>query len=151
MPDASSSRFQITIDCADPDRMARFWALALGYELEGPPDGHDTWREYWQSVGLPDHEIEDGYDSVVDPAGAGPRVWFHEVPEAKAIKNRLHFDLLVGGGRTLPIEERKQRVRAEAERLAAAGAVELQQVDTPEYDHFFIAMVDPEGNEFDVV
>ena len=26
-------RFQLVIDCADPDRLARFWAAALGYEL----------------------------------------------------------------------------------------------------------------------
>ena len=29
---------QVTIDCADPGRLARFWAEALGYRLEEPPD-----------------------------------------------------------------------------------------------------------------
>lgn len=28
-----SVRFQLVIDCFDPDRLARFWAAALGYEL----------------------------------------------------------------------------------------------------------------------
>jgi Glyoxalase-like domain len=32
-------RFQLVIDCADPDLLARFWAAALGYELEPPPTG----------------------------------------------------------------------------------------------------------------
>jgi hypothetical protein len=32
-------RFQLVIDCADPDRLARFWAAALHYELEPVPDG----------------------------------------------------------------------------------------------------------------
>lgn len=39
--------YQITFDCADPDAMARFWAEALRYELEGPPEGHSSWRDYW--------------------------------------------------------------------------------------------------------
>jgi hypothetical protein len=29
-------RFQLVIDCADPDRLARFWAAALGYDLRRP-------------------------------------------------------------------------------------------------------------------
>lgn len=148
---AASAMYQITIDCADPDRMARFWAVALGYELQGPPDGFETWREYWLSVGVPEDEVEDSFDSVVDPAGVKPRIWFQQVPEAKAGKNRLHFDLLVGGGRSVPIETRRERVVAESERLVAAGATERHRKDQPEYDHFFIGMADPEGNEFDVV
>lgn len=67
------------------------------------------------------------------------------------MKNRLHFDLLVGGGRTVPLEERKARVIAAAARLVAAGAVERSALEAPDFDHFFIAMTDPEGNEFDVV
>jgi catechol 2,3-dioxygenase-like lactoylglutathione lyase family enzyme len=148
---AESASYQITIDCADPDRMARFWALVLGYELQGPPDGFETWQEYWLSVGVPEDEVEDGFDSVVDPAGVKPRIWFQQVPEAKSTKNRLHFDLLVGGGRSVPIETRRERVVAEAEWLAEAGATERHRNDQPEYDHFFIGMGDPEGNEFDVV
>ena len=152
MADASPESFQITVDCADPDRMARFWSGALrGYELQGPPEPHATWREYWISVGLPEHEVDDGYDSVVDSTGASPRVWFQQVPEAKSIKNRLHFDLLVGGGRKVPIEVRKERVRAEAARLVGIGATQVGEMDSPEYDHFAIAMADPEGNEFDIV
>jgi uncharacterized glyoxalase superfamily protein PhnB len=51
----------------------------------------------------------------------------------------------------VPISERRDRVRAEAERLEALGASVILESDTPEFDHFFIAMRDPEGNEFDVV
>ncbi len=141
--------YQITVDCADPDRLARFWAAALGYDLEDPPGGFATWRDYWLSVGVPVEEAEDGYDSIVDPDGTRPRIWFQQVPEPKTLKNRLHFDLLVGGGRSVAIEERARRVRAEAARLAGLGATLLRVGDTP--GHFFIAMADPEGNEFDVV
>ena len=34
-------RYQLVIDCADPDRLARFWAAALGYELAPAPAGLD--------------------------------------------------------------------------------------------------------------
>jgi catechol 2,3-dioxygenase-like lactoylglutathione lyase family enzyme len=68
-----ATRIQVTIDCADPNRLARFWAEALGYRLEEPPAGFDTWQAYWASRGLPEEELEDGYDSIVDPDGIGPR------------------------------------------------------------------------------
>jgi len=32
-------RFQLVIDCKDPELLARFWAAALGYVLEPPPRG----------------------------------------------------------------------------------------------------------------
>ena len=41
-----ATRMQVTIDCADPTRLARFWATALGYRLEEPPDGFASWRDY---------------------------------------------------------------------------------------------------------
>jgi hypothetical protein len=37
---------QVTFDCADPDRLAHFWADLLGYELDPPPPGYDSW-EAW--------------------------------------------------------------------------------------------------------
>jgi len=143
--------YQLTCDCADPDTMARFWAEALGFTLQEPPFGFDSWRAYWLSVGVPEDEVEDGYDSIVDTKGAGMRVWFQKVPEPKTVKNRMHFDLLVGGGRTVPIEERRARVRSEAQRLTALGAEVIAEGDSPDIDHFFISMHDPEGNEFDIV
>jgi catechol 2,3-dioxygenase-like lactoylglutathione lyase family enzyme len=144
--------FQITIDCADPDRLARFWAEALGYDLEEPPGSFDNWRDYWISIGVPPEEAGDGgYDSIVDPEGVRPRVWFQVVPESKSVKNRLHFDVRVGGGRTVPLVERRAKVEAEAARLGALGAEVRVAMNSPEIDHFYIGMADPEGNEFDVV
>jgi hypothetical protein len=148
MPDPS---FQVTIDCADPDAQARFWAEALRYDLEGPPEPHSSWREYWVSVGVSEDDVGDGYDSITDPTGRGPRVWFQQVPEEKAVKNRVHFDLLVGGGRKVPLEERKAGVDAEVARLEGLGAAIRRVMDDPQYDHYAVGMSDPEGNEFDVV
>jgi Glyoxalase-like domain len=143
-----ATRMQVTIDCSDPGRLARFWATALGYQLEEPPDGFASWQDYWVSRGFPAEEFEDSYDSIVDPDGVGPRVWFQPVPEAKVVKNRVHLDLDVGGGRRAPLVGRRRRVDAEADRLVAAGATVLRVLAEEGTDHYGVVMQDPEGNEF---
>ena len=143
-----ATRIQVTIDCADSNRLARFWAEALGYRLEEPPAGFATWQAYWASRGLPEEELEDGYDSIVDPDGIGPRIWFQPVPEAKVVKNRVHLDLAVGGGREVPLALRRTRVDAEADRLVGAGATRLRVLSEEAVDHYAVVLQDPEGNEF---
>jgi hypothetical protein len=145
-----AARFQLVIDCADPEPLARFWAAALGYELEPPPAGFATWDAYWLDMGVPADELGTGVDSIVDPDGRGPRIWFQVVPDRKAVKNRLHIDVSAGGGRALPLVSRKERVDAEAARLVALGATLLGPLDSEGLDHYAVAMRDPEGNEFDV-
>ena len=145
--------FQVTIDCAEPARLVRFWCEALHYVPEPPPAGYDSWYGYLRGIGVPSDELEDGpegdyCDSVIDPDGRGPRLWFQIVPEGKQAKNRLHLDLAVGGGRGTPIDERRRRIRAEADRLVRAGARQLSVLDRGGLDHVAIVMQDPEGNEF---
>jgi hypothetical protein len=142
--------FQLVVDCVDPEPLARFWAAALGYELERPPDGFATWDAYRRDLGIPEEELGGGVDCIVDPAGKGPRIWFQVVPDRKVVKNRLHIDVAAGGGRDLPIETRRQRVDAMAARLVGLGAVLLGALDSEGLDHYAVAMRDPEGNEFDV-
>ncbi|MET9916835.1 VOC family protein [Streptomyces sp. NPDC006435] len=146
---------QLTIDCADPQRMVAFWSEALGYVPEPPPAGHATWREYWAAMGVPEEELPAGAgdipESIIDPAGRGPRVWFQQVPEPKTVKNRIHFDLKVGGGRDVPLEVRTQRVTAAVERLVEAGAGVVRIADEPDMGQYAVLLQDPEGNEFDVV
>jgi Glyoxalase-like domain len=143
-------RFQLVIDCANPELLAHFWAAALGYELEPPPAGFDSWDDYWRDVGVPEAELGIGADRIIDPDGGGPRIWFQVVPEGKAIKNRLHLDLHASGGRALPIETRRQRVDAEARRLTELGATISAVLFDEGIDHYGVAMKDPEGNEFDI-
>lgn len=143
-------RFQLVIDCSDPDLLARFWAQALHYELEPAPEGFDTWDDYYRDLGVDEEELGVGEDSIIDPRGEGPRIWFQQVPEEKTIKNRLHLDISVGGNRSVPIEDRKARVDAEAQRLVALGATLLRGLGQPGLDHYAVAMADPEGNEFDI-
>jgi hypothetical protein len=146
-----TTRFQIVIDCADPGLLAKFWAQALGYEFEPPPEGFEDWDAYWRSVGVPEDELDGSADRIVDPTGGGPRIWFQAVPEGKTIKNRIHFDIRASGGREgNPIEVRKQRVDALAEKLVAAGATMVRVLPMDGLDHYAVAMLDPEGNEFDV-
>ena len=83
---------------------------------------------------------------MVDPDGAGPRVFFQRVPEPKQVKNRVHLDLNVGGGLQADPEEKKARIAEEAERLVAAGAARHAEFD--EGAEYWQVMQDPEGNEF---
>lgn len=143
------TEWQITIDCADPGRLVPFWADALGYRPRPAPDGFDTWNDWYLSVGVPEDELDfshDGTDRLEDPDGRRPNIWFQIVPEAKSVKNRIHFDLYVGGGRSVPIEERRRRVDQRVAELGALGASIVRTTD--DSDHYAIVMHDPEGNEF---
>ena len=150
--------FQVVIDCKDPEMLARFWAAALGYELEPPPKGFSTWDDWRRDTGLPDSYLGMGPDSIIDPSGGGPRMWFRADEAAKVVKNRLHFDIHVSGGRTVhegrsfPLATRRQRVDAEARRLAELGATITGPLGEPDdgLDHYAVGMKDPEGNEFDI-
>ena len=143
-----ATRIQVVFDCADPDVLTRFWALALRYRIEDPPAGFDDWRSYWEHIGLPEDELVDSGDSIVDPDGVGPSIWFQVVPEGKVVKNRVHLDLDVSGGRAVPLDLRRQRVLSEADRLIGAGATRLRVLEQEGLDHFAVVLQDPEGNEF---
>lgn len=146
-----ATSIQVTIDCADPDRLAHFWAAALGYTVQGPPDGSESWHQYWLKQGIPEGELDEdiGDDRIVDPDGVGPPIWFQKVPEPKAGKNRLHLDLKVSGGRgAAPLDTRRHRVDAEVARLTALGGTTYRVLHTEGVDHYGVVMQDPEGNEF---
>jgi hypothetical protein len=143
-------RFQLVIDCADPDRLSRFWAAALHYQFEPAPEGFESWDDYYRDLGLGEEDLGIGEDRISDPDGAGPRIWFQQVKEVKTVKNRLHLDISVGGGRDVPMQTRVARVDAEAQRLVGLGATMTRALGEPGLDHYGIAMTDPEGNEFDI-
>jgi hypothetical protein len=147
------TEYQLTIDCADPSRLVTFWATALGYVPRPPPEPFPTWRDFYRSIAIPEEELGEGdcADRLIDPDGRGPGIWFQPVPEGKVVKNRLHLDLFVGGGRSVPIAIRRERVDARVAALVAAGATAVRTGDHPENDHYFALMHDPEGNEFCVV
>ena len=142
--------YQLVIDCAEPEPMAHFWAAALRYVVAPPPEGHATWDDWYRSIGVPEEELGIGDDSIVDPTGEGPRIWFQVVPERKSGKNRLHIDVNASGGREFSLDVRRERVEAEAVRLEELGATRVRTIAEPDLDHYAVAMLDPEGNEFDI-
>jgi hypothetical protein len=75
-------RFQLVIDCADPELLARFWAAALGFELAPVPAGFVTWNDFYRQLGVPEEDLVDGADRISDPEGHGPSIWFHIVPDS---------------------------------------------------------------------
>ena len=109
---------QVVIDCTDPARLAEFWASALGYKVQDPPPGFESWEAFLRARGVPQSEWNSA-SAVVDPDGKGPRFYFQRVPEPKTVKNRMHVDLDVANGATTPLEERKIRSHAESARLQA--------------------------------
>jgi len=62
-----------TFDCADAMVLARFWAAALGSDV--------------------DEDSTSDKAFVEAPGWGGPSMWFNRVPEPKTAKNRLHLDL----------------------------------------------------------
>ena len=111
----------VCVDANDPDRLASFWAEALG------------WRRT--------HEEPD--EVVLEPPagspedGVAPDLLFLRVPETKQAKNRLHLDL------------RPHDQAAEVARLEALGArrVSVGQGDEVSW----VVLADPEGNELCVL
>ncbi len=118
---AASRLRDICFDCADPRRVAGFWAEVLGYTLQ-PPDPGDADEE----------------SAPIEPppgAGGGLRLWFNKVPEPKVVKNRVHIDI------NMPDD-------AEMQRLQALGAHPLQEIRGDDGTLWWTIMADPEGNEF---
>ena len=66
--------FNVTFDCGDPDRMARFWSQVTGYQR------------------MPANNDEVITLKCADPRGVR-RLLFFKVPEPKTAKNRVHIDL----------------------------------------------------------
>jgi predicted enzyme related to lactoylglutathione lyase len=113
----------VTFDCADPDRLARFWAASLGWDI-GEADGLDIDEE----------------GAFIKPSGTEygtvfQGLYFQKVPEGKVVKNRLHLDV-----------RPRDSMAAEVERSVALGATVERRVDVE--GSFWTIMLDPEGNEF---
>ena len=141
-----SKQIQVTFDCSDPGALATFWADALGYQLQDPPQGFDSWEAALEAMGVPESEWN-SRSAILPVEGSGPRIFFQRVPESKTVKNRVHLDVRATSG--LQGEERMAALEAEADRLEGAGATRAYRVEpNPPMEFGFISMHDPEGNEF---
>lgn len=137
---------QITFDAADPASLAAFWADVLDYELQGPPGDFDSWDAALDAMGVPPERRNDA-SAVVDPKGAGPRLFFQRVPEGKQAKNRVHLDVRAAPG--LTGDDRMAALEVEADRLVDRGATRLARHEpAPPLGAGHLVLADPEGNEF---
>jgi hypothetical protein len=146
MEKAMPTPIQLVFDAADPDREARFWAEALGYRIQPPPEGFDSWPSFLREQGIPEDRWNDA-SAIVDPDGKAPRIYFQRVPEGKRAKNRMHMDLNVSGGREVPLDDRRLRVDTEVARLKSLGATDERGAIERDGE-YWVRMNDPEGNEF---
>ena len=112
----------VTVDCADPRRLAAFWSELLGYRSVGAV-------AQYASIG-PDSETE------------GPKLIFQMVTETKAGKNRLHLDIDLDPGVAL---------EPEVERAVGLGARRVRGDVVEEHGLRWQVLADPEGNEFCIV
>lgn len=149
-----SRQVQITFDAHDPRALSRFWAEVLHYAIPGPPgvelaDGADpleAWDGFLERIGVPVDQ-RTSRSAVEDPDGVGPRVFFQQVPEDKAGKNRVHLDVRAAPG--LAGEERMAALESECSRLVGLGATRVARHEpAPPLSAGHIVMRDPEGNEF---
>jgi hypothetical protein len=123
-----ATHWTLGCDAADPEKLAAFWAIALGYVPE------------------PGYEDPEG-TSLIDPSGHGPAIGFLRVPEEKTAKNRMHIDIRVAGEPPWEMAQREQLIRAKVAQLVAAGAAMVREESYSEHlGH--VVMLDPEGNEF---
>jgi Glyoxalase-like domain len=136
--------FQVTVDCADPHALADWWAETLGWRVE-PQDEAFIRRMISEGYAADsDALLHNGAlvwklgAAVLHPDGTrrAPRVLFQRVPEAKAVKNRLHLDVRVGA------DDVEQAVTG----LTARGAKILHRGQNGPFT--WVTLADPEGNEF---
>ena len=64
----------LVLDCEDPERLAEFWAPALGYVNLGTAGS---------------------YVALFPNGAPGPKLLLQRVAEPKTVKNRMHFDIEV--------------------------------------------------------
>jgi hypothetical protein len=141
-----SREIQVTFDSGDPAALAAFWAEVLGYQVQAPPPGFDSWDAALEAWGVPPERRNDA-SALVDPEGDGPRIFIQRVPEGKTAKNRVHLDVRAAPG--LEGDERMAALERESERLVGLGATRVQRYDpAPPLQLGTIVMNDPEGNEF---
>ena len=144
--DRSTTPIQVVLDAVDPGALARFWASALaerGYAVPAPPGGFADWPAFLAANDVPEDRWNDA--SAIEADGH-PRLFFQRVPEPKTVKNRVHLDLLAGGGPSVPLDVQRERVAVQVARLEALGATRVEE--HAELGVHWVVMRDPEGNEF---
>ena len=93
----------VSFDAVDALALARFWAAVFGSDVD---EASTTDKAFVEAAGW-----------------GGPNIWFTRVPEPKAAKNRMHFDLRA-----------PETVAAEVSRCREAGGHRRLQPCRPHRD-----------------
>ena len=132
----------ITFYADDPRSLAHFWSGVFGYPAL---EWEDPLRRELLDAGLTEADLATRA-LAEDPAGIGPRLFFHHADGAKSGRNRLHLDVsTVPEGRPT-----REQLDAEKDRLVALGAegVRLVEQSWGPWAELYYQLRDPEGNEF---
>ena len=126
----------------DPPALARFWSGVFGYPST---EWDEPLRSELLAAGLSEADL-DKRGLAEDPAGVGPRLFFHHADAPKRGRNRLHLDVSATPGRRPTQDE----LDAEKDRLVALGAEVVRLVDQNwgPWPERYYQLRDPEGNEF---
>ncbi|MDO8309548.1 MAG: VOC family protein [Actinomycetota bacterium] len=109
LPDPTAvQHVQLTIDSFVRGDVMPFWRALLSY-------------------------VDRGDEDLMDPHGRGPSIWFQQMDEPRALRNRIHLDIAV------PHEQAESRVAAA---LAAGG-----RLVSDEHAPSWWVLADAEGNE----
>jgi hypothetical protein len=138
---------QIAVDCRNPHELADWWAETLDWAVE--PQDENFIRSMIEQGFATEAETKLHHGQLVWRTGAAirppeeldakppaRRILFQTVPEAKTVKNRIHWDVNLAGAD-------KDAARTA---LEARGATYLWTAS--EGPHSWHTMADPEGNEF---
>ncbi len=113
----------IVIDCKEPASIAKFWEEVLGAKVTFA-DETGAMLEYPVNLANGDKF---------------PPILFYKNPDAKVVKNRLHFDLT-------PDDQ-----AAEVLRIEGLGGKRIEIGQSADPATTWVVMADPEGNEFCVL
>lgn len=121
------------VDCENARTLSAFWAEALGWHEEVPPQHQLELIRAERG-----EEAVDDRVMLADPSGVEARLFFQQVPEKKIVKNRVHVDLNV------------ENADLEVERLVSLGARDpvWHQDRLGPFVERWAVLQDPEGNEF---
>lgn len=103
------TQLELALDTADQHRVAPFWSALL--------------------TGSPDNIV---HDTVFDPTGRVPSLWFQDTDEHESPRQRWHYDLW------LAADVADERIAA----AVAAGGEVLHDAGAPS----FTVLADPDGN-----
>ena len=93
-----AAKLGLVLDCTDPERLAEFWSVAIGYTILGGAGS---------------------YILLIDESGQQPKLLLQRVAEPKTGKNRMHFDI-----ETPHVDDEVARLEALGARRIEADAFE---------------------------